>query len=326
MTTAKSTQSSGQAFARRSKRAILLALPVAAACFAMPAQAALTFSTVFDSSFDPNAVSAVNSVLAGYSTLFSDNVNVSLKFSYSGNGLGSTATYGFDVNYQTYYNALVADATSAADAIALANIAGGANNPVDGGTSFIQGRPGLAAVGISVDTSGIADYFDGEIDLNLGLLNYDRTNIDPNKYDLQAVLQHEVNEVLGIISNVGGSSARPVDMFRYDSAGNLTWTKVGDDAYFSIDGTHLLARYNQDPGGDYGDFWSCSDPTGTNHTPQVQDACSSPGATPNMDVELTMLDVVGWNLSSTQSTVPEPASLALVFTGLLGFLARKRRA
>lgn len=280
------------------------------------AHAGLSFSVTYDPSFDAAAIPTVNAALAEYGALFNDNVTVSLKLKYSGGGLGTSSTYSFGVPYQTYYNALVADGTSAVDATALASLApGGANNPVNGTGFIAQGRAGLAAIGIPIDTSGIPGYFDGEIDLNLGLMNYTRVGIDPNKYDLKAVLQHEVDEVLGTISNVGDGTPRPIDLFRYTAAGARTYTTVGDNAYFSIDGgATLLARFNQDGGGDYGDWWSVFG----GNTPQVQDAFATPGSIPNLGVEINVLDSVGWT-----RIVPEPASLAALSVGTM--LLQRRR-
>ena len=278
------------------------------------------FTTSFDATVDAAAQAKINSVLAGYTTLLSDNVTVSLRFLNSGNGLGTSSTYSFTRSYGEFYTALAADSSSASDVLALSRLSpGGINNPVNGTSMISQGRPGWAALGVNVDVSGIANYFDGEIDLNLALMNYDRVNIDANKYDLQAVTQHEVNEVLGIISNVGQAAPRAIDLFRYDSTGARTFTTAGDDAYFSLDGTTQLARFNQDANGDYGDFWSSAG----GNIPQVQDAFSTPGATPNMFAELVMLDAVGWNLKS----VPEPSGLVLLgaVSTLLTTLRRRQR-
>lgn len=279
MTTKKSasraahrTHDSGQ----RSR--LLVFVPVAAAiCMAsLPAHAGLTFTTTFDPSYNATARATIATGLAEYGALFNDNVNVTLKFLNSGFGLGSSLTYGFDVSYRTYYNVLVADATSANDTIALARLAAdgaGASNPVNATGTINQGRAGLAAVGINIDTSGIADYFDGEIDLNLNIMNLDRIAINPAKCDLKGVLQHEVDEVMGTISHGGQTHPRPADLFRFDAAGNRSFTTADTAAaYFSINGTTQLARYNQSPGGDYGDWFSCFDRV----VPQVQDACSTP--------------------------------------------------
>ncbi len=323
--------SAASRMARQPARGRWLALlPLAAAMggVSLPAHAGLTFSTTFDAGYNATAKATIATGLAEYGALFSDNVNVSLNFVNSGFGLGSSATYSWGIGYQTYYNALVADSSSAVDTTALARLAvdgAGATNPTTGTGLIFQGRAGLAAVGIAVDTSGITGYFDGLIDLNLGLMNLDRTSIDVTKYDLKAVLQHEVDEVLGSISNVGnGSNPRPADLFRYTAAGARTYTTAGDDAYFSIDGTTMLARYNQNSGGDYGDWWSAFG----GNTPQVQDAFSTPGATANLGVEVTLLDALGWTRAvvATDGTVPEPGSLALVGLALMGLAAFRRRA
>ena len=331
MTTVSAGSIAAKQSARRPRlsRVLALASVVAAICAApLPAHAGLIFTTTFDGTVSGAAQAAILSGLSEYSTLFSDNVNVSLSFTNTGSGLAQTSSYSLGIGYQQYYNALVADSTSAADATALARLAldgAGANNPVNGTGFIAQGRAGLRSVGLDFDALffAVPGYVDGAIAMNLALMNFDRITIDPNKYDLKSVLQHEVDEVLGSISNVGESDPRPVDLFRYDASGNRSFTTNPNAAsYFSIDGTTLLARYNQLSGPDYGDFYSCGVST---PAPQVQDACGTPGATANLGVELTLLDVIGWNRITSQ-TVPEPGSLVLVLTaGLLGFGASRRK-
>ncbi len=80
------------------------------------------------------------------------------------------------------------------------------------------------------------------------------------------------------------------DLFRYDQNGNRSYTTTESaEAFFSLDGTTDLARFNQDASGDFNDWFS----TGS-HTPQVQDAFATPGVTPDLGVELRVLDVLGY--------------------------------
>jgi len=275
---------------------------------------AIDFSVVYESTVDAAAQAVIAEALTEYSTRFSDEVTVSLKFKNSGTGLGSSSTYRFNRPFGEYYSALIADASTVNDQVALASLNPSLPANQVYGPEFIQTtRVGFAAVGIDVTTNHIPDYFDGRIDLNLSLTNYDRLAIDPLKYDLRAVVWHEVNEILGTSSGVGGVPTVG-DIFRYRSDGARTFTTEGDDAYFSIDGITPLARFNQQAGLDYGDFWS-----GPNHLPQVQDASGTSGATPNMGVEIVMLDVVGWN------AVPEPSALAMISLTMSVSLWRRRR-
>lgn len=296
----------------------------------MPAHAGLTFTTTFDSTVNAAAQSAILSGLTEYGSLFSDNVNVSLGFKSSGTGLGTSLSSTVAIDYKTFYNALVLDSKSVDDSTALTRLAvdgAGFLNPASGTNQIEQGRAGLKAVGLDYDAIFFADpnYRDGIIDLNLGIMNFDRISIDPNKYDLKAVLDHEVNEVLGSISGLSTDNIRPVDLFRFNAAGSRTYTTAGDDAYFSINGSNLLARYNQIAGSDYGDFYSCND-TSPTHLSQVQDACTSPGTMANMGVETRLLDVVGWDRQTTAVLEPETYALMLAGLGVVGFAARRRKA
>jgi len=117
------------------------------------------------------------------------------------------------------------------------------------------------------------------------------------------VVSHEIDEVLGSSSGVGGTPIRPADLFRFSGPGARNYTTSGDSAYFSIDGGNTLkVQYNQNASGDYGDWWS----TGA-HTPRVQDAFGTPGSDPDLGVELTVLDSVGWTLvSAIPLVVPQP--------------------
>ena len=66
-------------------------------------------------------------------------------------------------------------------------------------------------------------------------------------------------------------------------------TNLATLAFFSIDANNGLAQFNQEAPGDFGDWFS----PGT-QVPEVQDAFGTPGATPDMGVELRRLDVLGF--------------------------------
>jgi hypothetical protein len=155
-------------------------------------------------------------------------------------------------------------------------------------------------------------------------MNLDRSFTDPNKYDLMAVAAHEIDEVLGFGSALNGSSngaAAPtgpifgLDLYRYASPGVRSFnTDASSIAYFSIDnGATNLVGFNQDQRGDFSDWFSI-----TAHSVRIQDAFGTPGATPDLGVELRALDVLGYD------ETPEPGTAALMSTALLAlFLARR---
>jgi hypothetical protein len=257
-----------------------------------PPLAGLIIIPTFDSTItgDPNAAAIENTIsnaIQVYETKYSDPVTVNITFAEMGSGLGMSSTFFSSISYSSFYNALLADAKTTNDVIALAHIPGGSIDPVDSGSLINVTTANQRALGLSANPPK-----DSTISLNMSIININRTGIDPNKYDLMAVVSHEIDEALGSASGLGQSHSAPVDLFRYNSAGARSYTTSGDDAWFSIDGgTTRLVQYNQQAGADYGDWWS----TGV-HTPRVQDAFGTRGATPNLGVELTLLDVIGWDL------------------------------
>jgi len=122
-----------------------------------------------------------------------------------------------------------------------------------------------------------------------------------NKYSLQSVVEHEIDEVLGSSSNMTGlANGAPIppgtvhveDLFRFTVTGaRSATTSATDSSYFSLDGTTRLARFNQDATGDFSDWWS---PSG-HPVVRVQDAFGTKGTNVAMDLEWTMLDVLGWH-------------------------------
>jgi len=267
--------------------------------------AGLIINPTWDSTIlnDPNAatiMNTINSAILVYETKYSDPVTVNITFA-EGGSLGMNVTPYSDIPYTTFYNALVGDSRTTNDVTALAHIPlNGGIDPVDNHSSIRVTTANQRAIGLSANQPS-----DGTIYVNIPLINIDRINIDPNKYDLMAVVSHEIDEVLGTSSSLGPvdpeSFSRPADLFRYNSAGDRTYINFGDDSWFSIDGTARLVQFNQNGSGEYGDWWS-SGP----HTPRVQDAFPTLQVTPNLGVELTVLDVIGWDLVTGAPPPPAP--------------------
>ena len=306
--------------ARALRSALTLACLSGSVLSAPSAQAQLNIVPTFDTTItsSPNAAAieaAINASCAFYAANFTNNITVTMKFATVTSGLGQSSTYYYTIGYQSFYNLLTAHATTANDALALARIAptvSGAN-PVNGSTQINVTTANYRALG----GAGGLPPFDGTVYLNTSIMNLNRTTIDPNKYDLQAVIYHEMNEVLGFGSALNGlangatAPTGPIsalDLFRYDQTGLRSFnTTASSQAYFSLDGLTHLERFNQSQGGDYQDFYS----TGA-HTPAVQDAFAMPGsngAVNNGAAELTALDVIGYAPKVALATVTGRISL-----------------
>jgi hypothetical protein len=296
---------------------------IAVCVIATPAYS-LTIIPTFDSSITgaTNAAAitnAINFAIGIFQSNIVDNVTVNITFVNMNTGLGMSSTFGASYNYSNYIAALKTSAASVNDTNALSKLPDGPTDPVIGGTQIHLTTAQSRVLGLD-SYSGL----DSTISLNMSLMNFTRPPIDPDKYDLISVTEHEVDEVLGISSGLPNTSVVwPADLFRYTTNLVRTFTTSGaDNAYFSVDGTNLVARYNMQSGADYGDWWSFyganrwAPPGITPHT-QVQDAYGSPGVYEDLGVsELTALDVVGWTLAVTATT---PPVLKIVHSGASQF-------
>ena len=307
-------------FAKRFIMNKLLALLLAVAAFGfLPSACALTIVPTFDSSItgDPNAAvmeGAINSAIQVFEADLADNATVYIQFINDPNvGLGESVTWINNYSYSSYLSALRSRASDVHDTNALSNLPNSATDPVLGRTTLTMTL--ALAVMMGLDSGTGNDGFDSTIHLNMSLMNLSRPPADPNKYDLAQVAEHEMDEVLGTASNVGHSRISPIDLFRYTTNLARTFTTGGDDAYFSVDGTNLLARYNMQAGADYGDWWSASGywaPPGTPPHPQVQDAYSTPDVALDLGSnELAMLDVIGWTLAPPGTAAPGSPRLSI---------------
>jgi hypothetical protein len=282
----------------------------------------------FDDSItnDPNAAaieSAVVDAARTYVSLLTDPITVSIRFRYAttrpdgtplGTGLlAESQSCLYRVSWASYVDALVADATTPNDTLATASLPAEPLSVQIDPTSA-NGR----AVGLDLPPVMFADSslgpggpYDGIVTINaLKPFSFMRPPA-PQTYEAQRSIEHEIDEVLGLGSDVVvGGNLRPEALFGWSAPGVLNPTTNGT-RYFSIDdGDTELVGFNQDPNGDSGDWLSAPCPQAT---PYVQNAFSCKeqfaDVTPESP-EGIALDVVGWNVASptASSTTTTPST------------------
>ena len=315
---------------------------------------AMVINPVYDASVtslsdSSTVISAFNSVAADFARSFTSNVTVNVGVSWGsvgGYALPSTAVGASTDNLYGYFsyskiksyltNASKSTPSDTALATAVANLPRGAPSGV---SQYVIPSAEAKVLGI---ISATQSSLDGSIGFAGSSSGYDFNPADgivAGTYDFQAVAAHELDEVLGRISGLSGTSPtyRTVfDLFRYTAPAVMGFS-YNDPAYFSIDGgrTNLSSFNASSYGGDRGDWLT----TGTSS--DIQDAFISTGQSKNLTaVDLTGLDVLGYggsnlgdtNVSSPTSVsfyliqdVPEPGSLAILAFSLIVASVRRRR-
>lgn len=214
--------------------------------------AAKYYTTLFTSS---SGAKLVINIDVGYGEI----ANTTL----SPSALGESESYGYLTNYATVTSALGADGYSfaasnepstsqffvtSAQAKALGMISGSATG-VDGFIGFST----LSGTGYSWNFTANA--------------NGSNSGTGSTQFDLQAVAQHELSEVMGRIGMEGAimstkATYTTLDLFNFKSAGNLQLSGAG--GYFSINnGANNLGTFNNAAlyGGDITDWASYSSPS-----------------------------------------------------------------
>jgi hypothetical protein len=282
-----------------------------------------TIVPTFDSSItsDSNAAgieATINTAIQTYETIFNNPITVNITFSELTSGLGESSFDVYEIPYSEFYTALGNENPTPQDALALKTLPSASLNPVTSTPDMLIKPANAAALGINLGLP--AGSSDGTVSVNTSLTTPGSSGTS-GSYSLLSVTEHEIDEVLGLGSTLGltlpgneDSMPSPEDLFRYDANGNRSFTtSPSAQAYFSINGSSLLAQFNNTGHGDYGD-WAQS------ATPQVQDAFATAGANPALGTdEITALNVIGYTLAT-----PEPATFLLVPAGLALVLWRRR--
>jgi hypothetical protein len=311
---------------------------------------ALTFSNTFDSSWTNStllteATLAATAAETELSALFSNSVSISISFD------ATTATGLADANFNSSnfptpfgnsnfaYSQIKSDLTNHSLAhpenTALASTV--ANLPASVSCPGCNSQPAhfllpdaesLALTGSHIP-GGSGYAFQGFIRIN-PTFNYDadpNNTILPNQIDLAAVMLHEITHVMGRDDysfcggpgNCGGSLGSdpwltPLDLDRFN-CGSTTRNTVATDACFSINGGSTDLRQ-----------FSATSDTG-DWDSQILSANNAfaefgvhAGLLPSDILEMNAL---GWD-PTTMSSVPEPASLALLCSGFVWLLAFRR--
>src|SRR5207248_3941145 len=169
----------------------------------------------FDSSItgNPNAAAIeamINRAISIYESLFSDPITIHIRFRYSttlpdgtpfpaGAGAYSFAVI-YNVPWNTFINALRADATSSNDNLANASLPGSALS-----TNIIASSANGRAVGLTTPHAMFADGtigpggpYDGVVTLNSAVpFSFTRPLIS-GSFDAQRAVEHEIDEVMGL--------------------------------------------------------------------------------------------------------------------------------
>ena len=270
--------------------------------------AGLTIIPTFNANIDAATQTVINNAIAFYQNTFTNNITVNIEFHNMSTGLGQSVSFIFTLPYQPYRAALGANAMSADDATALANTPSGSTNPVTGSSNILVKSPNGRAIGFNTPEQSFPSGSPCPMFTGSGCIGLNVTLANSHGF-LTAVVEHEIDEVLGLGSTLNGTTtpADPwtEDLFRWASPGvrsfaaNTSTTNPCTStpaSFFSIDGgtTNLNDFNNCNNGGDYGDWIT--------HTPsQVQDAFTNGSSSPSLSItssEVRALDVIGYTIGS----------------------------
>jgi len=327
----------------------------------------IVFNDVGTSAMSREQFAAFESAAAFWQGRLTDPVTVYINIGFDNLGasaLGTTTWAQREVGYGELRSLLTADATSAVDASAVAHLQPGGSlsfvatqanlsTRMDRDGSLNNSRLKLTtanakALGLSAATSA------ANPDATIRFANsyassfaYSRAGgMAFDQIDFVSLAEHEIGHALGFVSGVDSIDAcisqpthcgavrglegrawyTSLDLFRYSAPGTLN-VSVGSGAqpYFSVDGgetalqSFATGRYH----GDGTQASHFADGGGSLMAPHM----AYGGAYDATSADLAALDAIGWDVNTAPAPVPEPATYALLLSGLavLAWAARRRR-
>ncbi len=307
-------------------------LPLATLCFAAaPARANLiitpTFTTNFNDNFGLNAAAAQAAWNAAAATIagnFSDNIHVNITVdAIAGTSIFGSSDFLFaTLSYGALRTAVVNDATTPDDAVAIsASGSIAAVSPVGG--SWLVSKPQAKALGLLPDD--LAN--DGTTTFGAGN-NFSFSGTPTGgAFDFQGIAAHEITEVMGRFGMSGNAGKFTlIDEFSYFGP-SLRQLLGGPSSYFSIDGGATLQKLFNDSGLNGFDSrdWAPL-PQGGDGSPDAFNQFSSANVINGLsEVDLRVMDVIGYDRVAAASTVPEPSTTAFLFPALVPFAILLRR-
>src|SRR5579872_3359251 len=143
---------------RYSRLVALSSIGLACAFAAQPASAGFVINANY-SGFSAAQQTDIAAAVSLYEATFTNNITVGINFQNNGSGLGASSSNFYQISYNTFHNALIANQSGADDVAALAQLAANPDN-VNG---VWLSQANMKAIGIN--ESGL----DGNIFLNANI-------------------------------------------------------------------------------------------------------------------------------------------------------------